>query len=116
MRREIRFEGDNCVEEAGLLGEADGRGGVERGTCDDVAQRCKACGGGSKCDVGRAGFAGKVGSHADVGCAHPLQGIVERHAGVKVLLERIAEGSFHALVKRFLVASSSENIQDGSLQ
>ena len=30
-RGEMRFEGDDGVEEAGLVGEADGRGGVERG-------------------------------------------------------------------------------------
>jgi hypothetical protein len=35
-RRQSGFESDDGVEEAGLIGEADGRGGVERGTGGDA--------------------------------------------------------------------------------
>ena len=37
-RCEIGFKGNDGVEEAGLIGKADGRGGVERGAGGDAAE------------------------------------------------------------------------------
>ncbi len=70
--RQSGFEGDHGVEEAGLIDDADGRGGVERGARGDAAERSETDGGGGERGFGRAGGTGQVGAEGDVG---------ERHAG-----------------------------------
>ena len=74
-RSEYCFKGDDGVDKAGLRGEADGRGGIERGAADDATKRGKARGCGGQRDVGQAGVAGQVRAHSDVSGVHPLQGI-----------------------------------------
>ena len=76
-RGEACFKRDDGVEEAGLLGEADGRGGVERGARGDVAEGGEALGCGGECGLRRAGVAGQVGAHANVGGVHCFQGIAD---------------------------------------
>ncbi len=71
---EIGFERDDGVEEAGLInnfvGEADGRGGVERGTGGEVAEGCETRGGRDESGFRRTGGAGLVGAESDVGEGH----------------------------------------------
>ena len=67
---EWSFEGQDRVEETGLIGEADGGGGMERGACGDSAQGGETCGGGGECGLRRADGAGKVGTECDVGGRH----------------------------------------------
>ena len=61
------FKSDNGVYEAGLVGESDGRGGVERGTHGDVAERGEALGGGGESGFGRARWTEDVAAEGD-GC------------------------------------------------
>jgi hypothetical protein len=72
---EAGLEGDGRVEEAGLIGKAYGRRGVEGGTADNTAKMSQAgycCA--ERCGR-RADGAGKVGAHPDVSRAHEDQGI-----------------------------------------
>ena len=62
IRDETGFERDNGVEEARLIGEPDGRGGVERGARCDAAKGGEARGGRGERGFGRAGGAGQVGA------------------------------------------------------
>jgi len=66
-RRQSGFESDDCVKETGLISEADGRGGVDRGAGRDAAEGGEANGGGGERGFGRAGGAGQVGAEGDVG-------------------------------------------------
>lgn len=94
-RGKIRFEGDDGVEEAGLInkawGETDRGGGVERGARGDAAEGGEALGGGGERGFGRAGGAGQVGAEGDVGKRHrnkdsgaSLVGGVSESAGRRV--------------------------------
>jgi len=77
VRSEAGFKGDHGIEEARLIGEADGLGGIERGTRGDTAQRANVLeGSGERC-VGRAGEAGKVGAESDVSEGHALLRVAE---------------------------------------
>ncbi len=69
-RRQSGFESDNGVEEAGLISEADGRGGVDRGAGRDAAEGGEAHGRCGERDFRRAGGAGQVGAKGDVGERH----------------------------------------------
>ncbi len=69
-RGEVGFKRDNGVEEAGLIGKADGSGGVERRPGGDVAEVCKVVDGMSECGFRRAVEAGKVGAEGDVSEKH----------------------------------------------
>jgi len=69
-RVEIGLDGDNGVEEAGLTGEANGLGGVERRAAHGTAERLEAIRGGGKGGFRFAGRAGEIRSHADVGGMH----------------------------------------------
>jgi len=76
------LECDSGVDEAGLIGEPNGRGRVERGSAHDVAQRLQMFEGGDECSGGRSSGAGKVCAHSDVGGQHgccPVSGRKERH-------------------------------------
>ena len=85
-RRQIRFERENCVDKAGLAGEPDGSGGVERRPRGDAAQRFEALRCGGQRSLGRAGAAGQVGTEADVGGEHPSQDYrVQDYRGVQEL-------------------------------
>jgi len=57
-RREIGFNSDDGVEEARLIGEADGFGGIERGARGDAAERPNVLKGGGEGGIGRACGAG----------------------------------------------------------
>ncbi len=66
-RREIGFKSDDGVEEAGLIGEADRLGGIERGTRGDATEggnvlKCRGERG-----IGRTSGTGEVGAEGD-GC------------------------------------------------
>ena len=80
-RCEACFERDDGVEEAGLRGEADGLGGVERGADDDAAEGGEALGCGGERGLGRASVAGQVCAQADVGGVHCFQGIAGGNVG-----------------------------------
>ena len=69
-RREIGFKRNDGVEEARLIGEADGLGGIKRGTRGDAAQIANVLQGRGKRDIGRPGRAGKVGAEGDGGDRH----------------------------------------------
>jgi hypothetical protein len=69
-RGERRFKRESGVEEARLIGEADGRGGVERRAGCDAAERGEAREGGGKGCIGGAGGAGNVRAEGDVGERH----------------------------------------------
>jgi len=85
-RRHIRFERENCVDKAGLAGEPDGRGRVERRPRGDAAQSLQAQGGGNQRTFWGAGAAGQVGAEADVGSGHPFQDYrVQDYRGVQEL-------------------------------
>ena len=71
------FEGGGGVEKAGLLREADRRGGVKRGTGKHATQRFEARGRGSQSGIRWSGGAGQVGAQSDVGGAHTAQGYRE---------------------------------------
>ena len=62
---QLGFKSDCGVEEAGLIGESNGRGGVERGARRHTAQGLKARGGGGQRSLGRAGVTGEVGTESD---------------------------------------------------
>ena len=69
-RREIGIKGDDGVEEARLIGEADRRGGIERGTRGDAAERGDLLESRGEGGIGRACGAGKVGAERDVDEGH----------------------------------------------
>jgi len=77
VRREIGFKSDDGVQEARLIGEANGLGGIERGTRDDVAERANVLESCGERGIGRAGGAGKVGAEGDVGEGHALLRVAE---------------------------------------
>ncbi len=62
---EIGFKSDDGIEKARLLGEAGGRGGVERGARRDVADGGEASGGSGERGFRRAGRAIEVGAKSD---------------------------------------------------
>lgn len=64
---EVGFNGDDGVDEAGLIGDADGRGGVQRGAGSDAAERGKAFNRSGERGCRRAGGAGKIGAEGEVG-------------------------------------------------
>lgn len=68
--REIGFEGDDGVDKARLIGEADRLGGVKGGAAGDAADGRKAMDGCGKRVLRRAGRTRDVGAHPDVGCLH----------------------------------------------
>ena len=70
---EIRFESNDGVEEAGLIGESLGRRGVERRAAANPALGSEAIDGSRECDIGRAGRTGDVGADADVGGLHDFR-------------------------------------------
>lgn len=67
---EFGLESNDCIEETGLVGEADRLGGVERGPCDDPAQGFEPRGSGGQGGFRIAGRAGNIGAHADEGGLH----------------------------------------------
>jgi len=72
-RGEFGFERDHGVDKVRLVGEADGRGGVERRAGNEAAQGFEArCGGGER-GFGRASVAWQVGAEADIGGGHAAQ-------------------------------------------
>lgn len=77
-RSELGFKSDDSIYEAGLRGETDGRGGVERGARGDSTERGETHGGCGQRGVGLAGVAGQVGAETDVSRVHLLQGIARR--------------------------------------
>jgi hypothetical protein len=60
MRGKFCFQGDNCIEKAGLIGETDGCGAVERGSSQITAQGFEMRGCGGEGGFGRTGGAGQV--------------------------------------------------------
>jgi hypothetical protein len=76
-RGKIRFEGEDGVEEAGLInkagGETDGGSGVERGARGDAAEGGEALDGGGERGFGRAGGAGEIRAEGDVGEGHGIK-------------------------------------------
>ena len=70
VRREMRFQRDHGIREAGLRFESDGRGGVERGARGDAAKSGEAFSSGGERGLRRAGRAEKVGAEGDVGEGH----------------------------------------------
>ena len=76
-RRKIGFKSDDGVEEARLIGEADGLSGIERGTRGDAAERANLLKGRGERSIGRPGGAGKVGAESDVGEGHALLRVAE---------------------------------------
>lgn len=82
--RKRSFEGQDSVEEAGLIGNADGRGGVERRTRGDAAERGDTLQGCGKSGIGRAGGAGKIGAEGDKRERHCNKGskLAGRRVGV----------------------------------
>jgi len=69
------------IEKAGLLGEADGLGGVERGAGKYAAKGVEARSRGSQRGIWGSGGAGQVGAHSDVGGAHTATGYRESAQG-----------------------------------
>jgi hypothetical protein len=64
------LEGDDGVEEAGLISEADRAGGIEGGAGDDAAEGLEVSGSGGEGRGWGAGMAGEVCAHSDVGRRH----------------------------------------------
>lgn len=81
---EMGFKRDDGVEEARLIGETDGSGGVERGAGGDATKGGKALDGGGERSVGRAGGAGKVGAKGNVG----------GHTGTRLARLRVGESAW----------------------
>jgi hypothetical protein len=75
VRGQIGFESNDSVDEARLIGESDGLSGIERGTGREAAQRCEAPRGCGQRGLRRAGGAGEIGAHSDVGSLHRFQRI-----------------------------------------
>ena len=69
-RLQLGFESDYGIHEAGLIGESNRLGPVERGKGGHAAQRFKAQGGGGESGLRWAAQAGKICAHADVGGVH----------------------------------------------
>jgi hypothetical protein len=67
---ETGLEHDNGVEEARLAGQADGCGGIERGTGGDAAEGPETRCGRDQGSFRRASAAGQVGAESDVGEGH----------------------------------------------
>ncbi len=76
-RRKIGFKSDDGVEEARLIGEADGSRGIKRRTRGDAAQRANVLEGRGERSIWRPGGAGKVGAEGDVGEGHALLRVAE---------------------------------------
>lgn len=72
-RFEIRFEGHDSVHKARLIGDAHGPGRVEMRTRRDRAELRQALRGRSQRGLRRAGGAGQIGAHSDVGGRHTSQ-------------------------------------------
>jgi len=76
-RSEIGIEGNDGVEEAGLIGEigwgADGRSGVERGAGGDAAVSGEEREDGGERGVGRTSGAGEVGAEGEEGEGHGIR-------------------------------------------
>ncbi len=72
-RGQFGLERDGSVEEARLLGKAHRRGGVERRTGGDAAQRMEFLDGGGEGCFRWSGGARQIGSQPDVASAHLLQ-------------------------------------------
>jgi hypothetical protein len=81
--REVRFESDDGVDEAWLVGESDGRGGIEGRPADDLADGSESLGGGGESGFRRTGGAGDVGAHSDVSGLHKFKGSAERGKGLR---------------------------------
>jgi hypothetical protein len=73
VRGKFCFEGDDGVGETGLVGESDGGRGIERRTGGYAAESCEAGDGCGKRGIGRAGVAGQVRTHPDVGRLHVVR-------------------------------------------
>jgi len=71
-RSECGVKDDDGVEEAGLIGEADGGGGIEPGTRGDASDGRELLEGSGERGVGMAGEAGKVGAEGYVDEGHVL--------------------------------------------
>ncbi len=73
---------DHGIDEAGLIGEPDGRSGIERGATHDATERLQMFEGGCECGGGPSSGAGEVCAHSDVGGQHgrcSVSGRKERH-------------------------------------
>lgn len=70
VRAERGFEGKGRVKKAGLVGEADGSGGVEGRTRDDAAHGGEAVGSSGEGSFRRASGAGDVGAESYVSGEH----------------------------------------------
>ncbi len=73
-RREIGLNGDDGVQEARLIGKADGLGGIERGTRGDAAERGDLLESSGEGSIGRASGAWEVGAEGDVDEGHGDKG------------------------------------------
>ncbi len=67
---QVRFEGEDGIEETRLIGEADGDCGVERRARGDTAEGCQAIGGGGQRGFWWTGGSGNVGAEGYVGGRH----------------------------------------------
>ena len=76
MRGEAGFKRDDRIQKPGLVGEADGRGGIERGAVNDAACRgFEPASRGGQRGGGRSRRTGDICSHRDVGCEHGIERI-----------------------------------------
>jgi hypothetical protein len=80
------IEEDDGVEETGLVGEANGRSGVERGAGRNATAGSEAGHGCGKGRVGRAGGAGDVGAESEGGKRHECR--LAKLAGLEELSGR----------------------------
>ncbi len=71
-RSERGINRDDGIEEAGLIGEADGSGGIEPRPRGDASDGSELREGRCERGVGMAGEAGKVGAEGDIGEGHVL--------------------------------------------